>query len=164
MFGLVGGKREYIILDAKDTDYGSIAALHGQNFARGWTKTEILTLSSQSNCTLLVARPVGQPDEPIAGFNIMRGTQEEAEILSIAVDTRTRRQGLGESLLREGILRLRADRVEKLLLEVDESNVSAVALYQKLGFLIVGNRPGYYHSSGSIERKGTALVMSLGLE
>ena len=34
----------------------------------------------------------------------------------------------------------------EVFLEVRASNVPAISLYRKLGFVEVGSRPGYYHS------------------
>ncbi|RVB97697.1 ribosomal-protein-alanine acetyltransferase, partial [Mesorhizobium sp. M7A.F.Ca.AU.002.06.1.1] len=42
---------------------------------------------------------------------------------------------------------LHAQRAEALFLEVDETNVAAIALYRRLGFREVGKRPNYYRSA-----------------
>ncbi|MEP1205749.1 MAG: ribosomal protein S18-alanine N-acetyltransferase [Rhizobiaceae bacterium] len=158
-------RKRSVILEAAAADFASIADLHNRSFSRGWLRSEIEKLALQQNVTLLVARTVGDPDGPVLGFNIIRRAEDEAEILSIAVDPKGRGRGLGESLMREAILRLRADRVENLILEVDEANGAAVRLYQRLGFQTVGNRPGYYSPDGDsdIQERSTALVMRLDL-
>ncbi len=163
MFGTI--RKKPVILEASSTDHGSIAELHSLSFPRGWSKSEFANLALQNNVTLLVARSVGNPDGPILGFNIVRQAEDEAEILSIAVDPKARGRGLGESLMREAIFRLRADRIEKLILEVDGSNKAAIKLYNNLGFLTVGNRPGYYRNEGPVDTadRSTALVMRLDL-
>ena len=158
-------RKRSVILEASSTDHVSIAALHGRAFPRGWSRSEIAKLALQKNVTLLTARTVGDPDGPVLGFNIIRQADDEAEILSIAVDPKGRGRGLGESLMREAILRLRANRVAKLILEVDESNEPAVKLYNRLGFQTVGNRPGYYSGDADNEtqQRSSALVMRLDL-
>ncbi|MEP0944822.1 MAG: ribosomal protein S18-alanine N-acetyltransferase [Rhizobiaceae bacterium] len=163
MFGQ--DRKRFVMMVAGSHDHAAIADLHRQSFPRGWSESEISNLALQSSVTLLVARTVGEPEGPVLGFNIVRHTQDEAEILSIAVDPKGRGRGLGEALMREAILRLRADRVEKLLLEVDGNNAPAVGLYNRLGFETVGNRPGYYKSSDDAEvvERSTALVMRLDL-
>lgn len=163
MFGQ--DRTNFVMMDARSEDHAAISELHRQSFTRGWSELEIAQLALQSSVTILIARKVGEPEGPILGFNIVRHTQDEAEILSIAVDPRGRGRGLGAALMREAILRLRADRVEKLLLEVDGTNAHAIALYNRLGFETVGNRPGYYKSSDDDEvvERSTALVMRLDL-
>ena len=75
MFGL--NRKNFAIMDATVGDHASIADLHGLNFARGWTTSEIDKLAEQSNTFVLVARTVGEPDAPVLGFNIVRHTPHE---------------------------------------------------------------------------------------
>lgn len=159
------GKKEFVVQKAVPEDYGALADLHALHFARGWSTSELEGLAGQSTVTILSARLVGKPKLAPVGFNIMRQTESEAEILSIAVDTAYRQVGLGQQLMRDAILRLKADRVAKLILEVDATNVAAVTMYQKLGFETVGNRPGYYSSDTKTPNadRATALVMRLEL-
>ena len=163
MFGI--GRKQSVVLNAQEEDHGAIAGLHCTSFARGWSKSEITQLDQQAAVTILISRPIGSPPGTVNGFNIVRQTAREAEILSIAIDPKLRRSGLALSLMREAILRLRADRVEALFLEVDSTNIAAVHLYKKLGFETVGNRPAYYKKDGDdeTEERATALVMRLDL-
>jgi ribosomal-protein-alanine N-acetyltransferase len=50
------------------------------------------------------------------------------------------------ALLREAIRRLIGVGVTEVFLEVRESNVGALALYQRQGFRVAGSRRGYYRS------------------
>ena len=68
----------------------------------------------------------------------------EAHIVSIAVREIYRRQGLGELLLIGALeMGMRRD-CQVLTLEARVSNASAIALYEKYGFNVVGIRRGYY--------------------
>ena len=158
-------KKEFVVLDAVPEDYAALASLHARNFPRGWSTSELEALAGQSTVTILSARLVGKPRLGPAAFNIIRQTDHEAEILSIAVDTTYRRSGLGLQLMRDAIRRLQADRVETLMLEVDATNVAAIHMYDKLGFETVGNRPGYYAAASDDPKanRATALVMRLEL-
>ena len=82
---------------------------------------------------------------------------DEAEILTIVVDGRLRRQGCGERLLASHLARLTRQGVATLFLEVDESNVAALALYRLHGFVEKGVRKGYYAKPDGT--RANALVM-----
>lgn len=157
--------RDHFILPAEPRDIDRIAQLHAIGFARGWNSEEVSGLMAQPETNLLVARTVGAPDKPVAGFNLFRQSGPEAEILSIAVDPRARRQGVADNLMRAAIRILQADRVAELFLEVDETNTAAVALYRQLGFVTVGERQGYYSADKTNPRRAAAnaLVMRLDL-
>ena len=120
-----------------------VAALHHQGgFARGWDPGE---------CAALIADPAvvtegvfpGNAANPV-GFAISRKAADEAEILSIVVSPRHRRDGLGRALLHAHLCQLAAAGVHHVFLEVEEGNLAAEQLYRHCGFREVGRRKAYY--------------------
>jgi ribosomal-protein-alanine N-acetyltransferase len=93
------------------------------------------------------ARETGQGAKPPVGFVLARLAAGEGEILTVAVARAHRRQGLGWQLMDAVLRELHAQRAEALFLEVDETNAPAIALYRRLGFRQVGQRPNYYRST-----------------
>ncbi|HMD49745.1 MAG TPA: GNAT family N-acetyltransferase, partial [Bryobacteraceae bacterium] len=84
---------------------------------------------------------VGVVDGRVVGFIVTRSVGEkEREVLNIAVHPDFRRLGIGTELLRFELARSAGAH----FLEVRESNTPARELYRRLGFEIVGSRPGYY--------------------
>lgn len=69
---------------------------------------------------------------------------EQSELELIVVDQTQRRQGLAKQLLSAWIEQTAAKGVIEYLLEVRESNIGAIRLYQSLGFDEVGRRKNYY--------------------
>lgn len=66
-------------------------------------------------------------------------------IISIAVIPEMRRRGIGQALMEKAINALKERyKVDECYLEVRVSNVPAIRLYQKLGFLIVDRIKKYY--------------------
>jgi [ribosomal protein S18]-alanine N-acetyltransferase len=98
-------------------------------------------------------------DREIVGFISGRRIREEGEILNLAVQPRTRRNGVAKALLEALLEEFRRERVLQVFLEVRESNVAAIAFYQKSGFEKTGRRPGYYRHP-----EEAALVLDLKLE
>jgi ribosomal-protein-alanine N-acetyltransferase len=87
-----------------------------------------------------------EDESKIAGFLVVRAVVAEAEILNLCVAPDKRRAGLAEALLTEAIAELRRDRVDRLFLEVRESNTPAISFYEKHAFRKTGRRPGYYRN------------------
>jgi ribosomal-protein-alanine acetyltransferase len=96
----------------------------------------------------------------LRGFLIGRQAGDEAEILNLAVETKSRRRGEGGALLEAAAKEFRARGVSRVFLEVRESNEAGVAFYGKHGFARVGRREGYYRDPEEaaivMERKVTA--------
>ena len=110
----------------------------------------------------IIAGQLSQPG--VFGFIDVRGgmilarcAADEAEVLTIAVVPERRQQGLGGSLVEAAAEEARQHGARKLFLEVSTRNPAARGLYQRLGFVQVGRRRGYY-SDGS-----DALTLSRGL-
>ena len=66
--------------------------------------------------------------------------------MNIVVRKSYRNQGIGQELLEE-LLHLAKETDLKICnLEVNENNLSAIHLYEKNGFVVIGRRPKYYHN------------------
>ena len=83
---------------------------------------------------------------------------EDGEIARIAVESDFRRNGVASRLLKELAFICADNGVNKLLLDVRESNESAKAFYKKKGFVLDGVRKNYYTNPTE-----NAILMSLEL-
>src|SRR5262245_59566916 len=149
--------RDYSILPLTQRHSLGVSVLHREDFIRPWTDGEFSDLIAQNTVFGFVAFETGKAKAGPVGFVLARLAAGEAEVLTIAVARAHRRQGLGRTLMDAVLRRLHAQRAEALFLEVDETNVAAIALYAGLGFHEVGKRPAYYQTAG--QRKASALVM-----
>ena len=68
----------------------------------------------------------------------------ECELEFVFVSPEARQQGIGRALIQAVFAWGRELGSEEVRLEVRESNMRALRLYQRCGFTIVGRRPGYY--------------------
>lgn len=85
------------------------------------------------------------------GCAVMRVAGDEAELLTLAVATAARGQGLGAGLLAACIEGAAQAGAARLHLEVGSSNAPALALYAGAGFAPAGRRPGYYRRAAGRE-------------
>lgn len=137
----------------RPSDGAECARLHAESFAHPWAASEFESLLIDSAC-------VGEGLErnlTLSGFILSRRALDEAEILTVVVDAGLRRQGFAQRLLVAHLARLASLGVAGLFLEVDESNVAALALYRRNGFVQVGLRKAYYARPDGT--RANALVM-----
>jgi len=84
----------------------------------------------------------------IVGFAVGRVTVLEAEVLaeleSVAVAESLRRAGIGRALCGAVIAWARRQGAAQIELEVRSRSYGPIALYNSLGFVTAGVRPGYY--------------------
>lgn len=92
------------------------------------------------------------------GKVVGEGREAEAELESVVVREMGRRQGLGSALCRTVMDWSREEGAGAITLEVRVGSAGAVKLYEGLGFVAVGRRPGYYK-----EPVEDAVVMRCGL-
>lgn len=81
---------------------------------------------------------------PRGGMLLARVIGGEAEILTLAVEPRVRRQGVATALLTKALTEAGNRGARSVLLEVSVSNAAARALYGHAGFVEVGRRQHYY--------------------
>ena len=85
-------------------------------------------------------------DDTVIGYIGSQSSFDETDVMNVAVHPDFRRKGIAESLIETLIKELKNRGSHALMLEVRASNVPAIALYEKLGFLQVGCRKNYYRN------------------
>jgi ribosomal-protein-alanine N-acetyltransferase len=83
----------------------------------------------------------------VTGFVVASLLAPQAELESIAVVRAAQRHGLARRLFAELAAELARAEITEILLEVRDSNGSALGLYRWLGFAETGRRPRYYIDS-----------------
>lgn len=87
-------------------------------------------------------------------------TVDEAHILNISVEPKLRRRGLGRQTLEHLMRDAKAQGTRQIFLEVRESNIPAIQMYNRAGFNQVGRRRNYYPKA---EGREDALIFGLQL-
>jgi [ribosomal protein S18]-alanine N-acetyltransferase len=125
-------------------DAPRLAQLHSASFHRGWGEGEFETMLGERNTLVHRLRL----RRKVIGFAASRMGADEAEVLSIAIDSRQRGRGLSRNLLLTHLGHLAGRGVRTVFLEVEENNQPARRLYERAGFAIVGRRERYYKQPG----------------
>jgi len=100
------------------------------------------------------ATPNSQLTPTLIGLGCLWAILEEAHITILAIHPRFQGQGLGQALLWALLTKAHYRQLERATLEVRDSNLPAVSLYNKFGFKEAGRRKRYYKDTGE-----DALVM-----
>ena len=133
-----------VVEQAGARDAPRLAQLHGASFHRGWGEGEFEAMLTERN-TLVDRLRLGRK---VIGFAVSRMAADEAEILSVAIDTSQRGRGLSRNLLMTHLGHLAGRGVRTIFLEVEENNHPARRLYERAGFGVVGRRERYYRQPG----------------
>lgn len=96
----------------------------------------------------------------IIGYSLMMLVLDEAHLLNLSIAMRYQKQGLGRLLLEHMITIAKQHAAANMFLEVRPSNVSAIALYENMGFNEMAVRRGYYPAHQGRE---DAVLMGLAL-
>lgn len=84
--------------------------------------------------------------DTVIGYCAIIKSYESADILTLAVKSEYRRIGIGKSLIQGVIEHCIECGIEMLFLDVRCSNVSAIRLYEQMGFGLISRRYGYYRN------------------
>lgn len=140
-----------------ESDIDEIARLESEAHVAPWTPGNFRdALAAGYGMT------VGVAGGAIVAYGVLLFAPGEAQILNLTVAPEARRLGLGRSLLRRFLADAKARGATQCFLEVRESNVPAVALYGREGFVPVARRLGYYPAANATRED--ALVMRKSLE
>ena len=131
---------DFVISRMQPDDILEVAALERQIFSLPWSEKGFLDSLNSPDTLYLTVRK----DRKLIGYCGFLQSLDEADITNVAVSEEARGRGVGyhmlKTLMDEGMLR----GVKRYTLEVRISNVSALRLYEKLGFSPVGVRKNFY--------------------
>ena len=144
------------ITAAHDKDAEALARLHATSLPAPWTADESALFVRQQGVRAWAADD-GRT-KTLQGFILVRHVDEEAEIMTIAVDPAARRHGIGRALLSHAMEELRNLGVAALHLEVATNNAAALSLYRTLGFVPSGKRRNYYKGTENATSVDAALM------
>ena len=121
-------------------DVSQVLTIEKETFSMPWTKRDFEAVLTNAQNLYLVVEKEGE----ILGYCGLMAVLDEGQITNVAIKKEYRHQGLGqlmlEKLLREG----ENIGLTQYTLEVRESNQAARALYNRIGFIEAGVRPGFY--------------------
>ena len=141
-----------------ENKYFSEMILNGQYeiyclFNFGEENNKIITLKKESdvdNEKVIKLRKKNNTEKKILGYIVFYGTIENTDIFEIAIKKEYQGQSFGEKLLKESMEDIVKKNINgnfsknKFMLEVNEKNVKALKLYEKIGFERISVRKNYY--------------------
>ncbi|MEY2440932.1 MAG: [ribosomal protein S18]-alanine N-acetyltransferase [bacterium] len=124
-------------------DLQQLIAIERRAFPTPWSLAMfVLELSKSTGWCLAALR-----GEKMLGYIVCSRYDTVWHIMNVAVDPIHRRKGVATALLNDLIARI-DDVQARYTLEVRESNVGAIALYERYGFRAAGRRRRYYQDNG----------------
>lgn len=133
-------KVELQIHKMRPEDIERVVEIENSSFSCPWSKKSFMYALESDYSYMITAKS----SEKIFGYAGMYSVRGEGYIYNIAVDKYHRKRGIGTLLLSDLIRYSKESKLSFLSLEVRESNVSAIDLYLKLGFINQGVRKKFY--------------------
>ena len=123
-----------------EDDCNAVAELERQLFSMPWSEEGFKSAVAIAQNIFLVAEEEGE----ICGYIGMYHALDEGEITNVGVAPCRQNQGIGWKLMQAAINMAKQQGIIQIVLEVRISNVSAIHLYEKCGFVNCGIRKGFY--------------------
>jgi [ribosomal protein S18]-alanine N-acetyltransferase len=124
-------------------DLPQIITIERRAFSTPWSLAMfVLELSKSTGWCLAAVR-----GDTLVGYLVCSRYDTVWHIMNVAVDPAQRRAGIATALL-AGLIERIDDARARFTLEVRESNVGAIALYERYGFRAAGRRRRYYQDNG----------------
>ena len=131
-----------------------LAELHMACFKASWDSASFTKLLSLNGT---IAQIILTDSIPI-GFALYQTTDTEAEILTLGILPPIRKKNAGATLILKGKQHLAYNGIERIFLEVSQTNVAAQQLYKNAGFQEIGKRKNYYTEG---DKKFDALLLEV---
>ena len=121
-------------------DMPEVLDIESGSFEFPWSEEDFIRCLRQRNCIGMVA----EHDENIVGFMIYELHKNQLHVLNFAVHPHWRRRGIGRFLMSKLAGKLSAQRRNRIMLEVRETNLPAQLFFRHVGFRATGVLRDYY--------------------
>lgn len=121
-------------------DVPFISKLEEETFSMPWSAKDFLEMISKEDARYYVAERDGQL---LGGCGVLM-IAGEGNITNVVIAPEARNQGIGTGMLRHLMKEGTREGLKAYTLEVRVSNAAAIHVYEKLGFVSEGIRPGFY--------------------
>lgn len=140
----------------QDDDFETIFNIETLSHTVPWSKGTLLNCQGKNYKNLII-----EENDTIQGFAICQQVLDEATLFNIAVLPSSQGKGYAKALLQHLQQLLINDGVSMMWLEVRESNERAKRLYEKMGFVLQGERKNYYPTLEGGRENAWVMAMSL---
>lgn len=135
-----------MIRKAKLDDIHELMAIEEECFAKPYSYDTFYNDLNDEKVIVFVEEIAGK----IVAFISLYCFLGEANLQQIAVSNKFRNNKIAQNLVSYAISYLKGCNAEKLYLEVNEQNVVAISIYEKLGFKKVITRKNYYGNMSAL--------------
>lgn len=148
-------KPNYQLRPMQMTDLDAVMAIEPTIYTHPWTRGNFSdSINSGYSAWVLESNQI------IIGYALLMMVLDEAHLLNLSVAKDQQKQGLGRYLLEHMLQIAKNHKAANMFLEVRPSNISAIALYENMGFCEMALRRGYYPAHNGRE---DAVLMGLAL-
>ena len=136
---------ELIVRRAVEQDVDRIAELEILCFKTPWTREAVHQDVVENPRALYV---VAEVEGLVIRYAGIWSIIDEEHITNVAVDPKFRQHHVGSAIIKVLLEVTEKAGIERHTLEVRRSNEPAIKLYEKFGFVVAGERKGYYEDEG----------------
>ena len=148
-------KPNYQLRPMQKADLDAVMVIEPTIYTHPWTRGNFSdSINSGFSAWVLEA------NQTIIGYALLMMVLDEAHLLNLSVAKQQQKQGLGRYLLEHMLLIAKNHKAANMFLEVRPSNISAIALYENMGFCEMAVRRGYYPA---LDGREDAVLMGLAL-
>jgi ribosomal-protein-alanine N-acetyltransferase len=144
---------QYKLRPMRMNDLDLIMIIEPQIYPYPWTRGNFVDSLNSGYCAWVL-----EENEKIIGYALMMLVLDEAHLLNLSIGKSNQKKGLGRYLLEHMVDIAKNNQMAHMFLEVRHSNISAVALYENMGFNEMAIRRGYYPAANGRE---DAILMGL---
>ena len=150
-------KSNLILRPMREDDLDAVMQIEPTIYSHPWTRGNFSD-SLNSGYSAWVLEENTKNNMNLIGYALMMLVMDEVHLLNLSIAKHRQKQGLGFYLLEHLISNAKQYKAGNMFLEVRSSNVSAITLYENMGFNEMAVRRGYYPSENGRE---DAVLMGL---